>query len=290
MKGVILSAGKGLRLYPVSRNIPKPLFAIYDKPLIYYSIYNMIKLGINEIMIIISPDTEELFKKLLGNGNHWGIKIEYAVQKEALGIAHALIIAEHFVKNDNICLILGDNIFYGTDMKKIFKKGSSFDYGSMIVGMHVDDPRAFGVLELDENDNILGIEEKPKKPKSNYIIPGLYFFDSKAIAFAKDLEPSARGEFEITDLVKKYLDINELDLIIIKDVKWFDAGTFKDLLKASTFIKDEQEKTNTILFSPELAALEKEYINTHNLEYLVSDLSKTDYGKYLKKVLNEIKE
>lgn len=242
MKGIILAAGAGTRLYPLTKIISKPLLAVFDRQMIYYPLYTLILAGIKEILLITSPGDLHLFKTLLGDGSDLGIRLYYKVQKVPKGIADGLIIAEEFIGNDKVCLILGDNIFHGGNLVNLLEKSIKLKSGAIIFGYKVDNPKNFGVIEFDENLNILSIEEKPQNPKSNYIVPGIYFYDNNVVEIAKRVKPSSRGELEITSVNNEYLKANNLKMeLLSKDVAWFDAGTFESLKKASDYIYDLQK-------------------------------------------------
>jgi glucose-1-phosphate thymidylyltransferase len=282
MKGIILAAGKGTRLYPMTHTTCKPLLPVYDKPLIYYPLSVLMQAGINEVMIIIPPDEEHNFASLLGDGSHLGMKISYAVQKVARGIADALLIGKDFIGNDSVCLVLGDNLFYQPQLSEILKKAGSFQQGAVVFGYYVDDPRPFGVVEFDENGKAISIEEKPKKPKSNYIIPGLYFYDSQVIDIAEHLTPSARGELEITDVNLEYLRREQLSVIPLdNDFVWMDAGTADSLLDTSIQVKNIQQETGRYVGCIEELAYQEGWISQEAVHALGDDLKMTLYGQYL---------
>jgi glucose-1-phosphate thymidylyltransferase len=282
MKGIILAAGKGTRLYPMTHTTCKPLLPVYDKPLIYYPLSVLMQAGINEVMIIIPPDEEHNFTALLGDGSHLGMKISYAVQKVARGIAVALLIGKDFIGDDSVCLVLGDNLFYQPQLSEILKKAGSFQQGAVVFGYYVDDPRPFGVVEFDENGKAISIEEKPKKPKSNYIIPGLYFYDSQVIDIAEHLTPSARGELEITDVNLEYLRREQLSVIPLdNDFVWMDAGTADSLLDTSIQVKNIQQETGRYVGCIEELAYQEGWISQEAVHALGDDLKMTLYGQYL---------
>lgn len=248
MKGIILAGGSGTRLYPLTKVISKQLLPVYDKPMIYYPLSTLILAGIKDILIISTPRDISMFQNLLGDGNDFGVNLKYEIQQEPNGLAEAFIIGEKFIGDDSVCLILGDNIFHGGNLLPILKKCSKLTEGATIFGYLVDDPTSFGVVEFDEAFNVLSIEEKPEKPKSNYIIPGLYFYDNEVIKIAKTIKPSYRGELEITSINNEYLKANKLQIEILdKDVVWFDAGTFENLQKASVYVSLIQKEYNILL-------------------------------------------
>lgn len=282
MKGIILAAGKGTRLYPMTKPVCKPLLPVYDKPLIYYSIAVLMEADIRDIMIIIPPDEEQTFRKLLGDGFAFGVQITYAVQYVARGIADAFLVAEDFVQGDSACLILGDNIFYAKDLREKLMQAASNPNGATVFGYYVDDPRAFGVVEFDEDGKAISLEEKPKHPKSNYIIPGLYFYDAEVLALAKTLQPSARGELEITDLNRLYLESGKLQVIPLEsDFVWMDAGTADSLLESAQTIKQIQDDTGRYVACLEEIAYRHGYLSEAQVNQAGKTLQSTLYGQYL---------
>lgn len=282
MKGIILAAGKGTRLYPMTKPVCKPLLPVYDKPLIYYSIAVLMEADIRDIMIIIPPDEEDTFRKLLGDGSAFGVHITYAVQHVARGIADAFLVAEDFVAGDSACLVLGDNIFYAKDLREKLKQAAATQNGATVFGYYVEDPRAFGVVEFDEHGKAISLEEKPKHPKSNYIIPGLYFYDSDVLQLAKTLQPSARGELEITDLNRLYLESGKLQVIpLASDFVWMDAGTADSLLEAAQQIKQIQQDTGRYVACLEEIAYKHGYLSEEQVEQAGEKLNSTLYGQYL---------
>ena len=282
MKGIILAAGKGTRLYPMTKPVCKPLLPVYDKPLIYYSIAVLMEADIRDIMIIIPPEEEQTFRKLLGDGSAFGVQITYAVQYVARGIADAFLVAEDFVQGDSACLILGDNIFYAKDLREKLMQAASNPNGATVFGYYVDDPRAFGVVEFDEDGKAISLEEKPKHPKSNYIIPGLYFYDAEVLALAKTLQPSARGELEITDLNRLYLESGKLQVIPLEsDFVWMDAGTADSLLESAQIIKQIQDDTGRYVACLEEIAYRHGYLSEAQVNQAGKTLQSTLYGQYL---------
>lgn len=282
MKGIILAAGKGTRLYPMTKPVCKPLLPVYDKPLIYYSIAVLMEADIRDIMIIIPPDEEQTFRKLLGDGSAFGVQITYAVQYVAHGIADAFLVAEDFVQGDSACLILGDNIFYAKNLREKLMQAASNPNGATVFGYYVDDPRAFGVVEFDENGTAISLEEKPKHPKSNYIIPGLYFYDADVLALAKTLQSSARGELEITDLNRLYLESGKLQVIPLEsDFVWMDAGTADSLLESAQTIKQIQDDTGRYVACLEEIAYRHGYLSETQVNQAGKTLHSTLYGQYL---------
>ena len=237
MKGIILAGGSGTRLYPLTKVISKQLLPVYDKPMIYYPLFTLMLTGIKDILIISTPKDILNFQELLGNGSDFGVNLQYEIQQNPNGLAEAFIIGEKFIGNDSVCLILGDNIFHGGNLPSMLEKCSKLTDGAIVFGYLVNNPKAFGVVEFDDKFNVLSIEEKPKNPKSNYIVPGLYFYDNSVVDIAKNIKPSDRGELEITSINNEYLKANKLKIEILdKDVAWFDAGTFENLKKASDYI------------------------------------------------------
>lgn len=288
MKGIILAGGAGTRLYPMTKVISKQLLPVYDKPMIYYPLSVLMLAGIRDILIISTPDHIDLFNKLLGDGSQIGLKFSYAVQEKPLGIADAFIVGEKFIGNDRVCLILGDNIFYGQSFSKMLKKAASLKEGATIFGYYVKDPRQFGVVEFDENGNVISLEEKPEHPKSNYAVPGLYFYDNQVVKLAKNLKPSARGELEITDLNKEYLKMGKLKVILFgRGFVWLDAGTPEGLLEASSFVATIQKRQGFYIAAIEEIAYRLGYISREQLIELAKPMEKTEYGKYLLEIANE---
>lgn len=281
MKGIILAAGKGTRLYPMTKPVCKPLLPVYDKPLIYYSVDILMKAGIKDILIIIPPGEEDTFRKLLGSGQQLGINISYAVQTVARGIADAFIVGEEFIGTDDVCLVLGDNVFYHPDFADVLKSIAKTNTGATVFGYYVEDPRPFGVIEFAEDGTAISIEEKPANPKSNYIIPGLYFYNNRVIEIAKALNPSARGELEITDVNIDYLNNNELRVYPLeKDFIWLDAGTADSLLDAGNTIRDLQ-KSGKYIACLEETALESGFITKEQYAESGAQLKTTNYGQYI---------
>ena len=283
MKGIILAAGRGTRLYPLTKIVNKQLLQIYDKPMIYYPLSTLMLLGIKEIMIITSPEYIVPFKKLLNNGEHLGISITYGTQESPNGIADAFLIGENFIGNDNVTLILGDNIFYGHGfLDPIRNKINSFKNGAVVFGYPVKDPETYGVVEFDENNNVKSLEEKPKSPKSNYAVPGLYIYDNNIIEKTKSLEPSNRGELEITDLNKVYLKENLLTVSLLgRGVAWLDTGTPESMIEASNFIAYIESRQGLKISCIEEVAYNKNYINFENLKEIVNNMPDSSYKNYL---------
>lgn len=282
MKGIVLAAGKGTRLYPMTKPVSKPLLPVYDKPLIYYPIAILMQAGISDIMVIVPPDETETFRALLGDGSGFGVKISYAEQPVARGIADALLIGREFVGDDQVCLVLGDNIFYAPDLGDALKKAASQTTGATVFGYWVEDPRPFGVVEFDENGKAISIEEKPRFPKSNYIVPGLYFYDQQVMEIARNLKPSARGELEITDVNLEYLRREQLQVVPLeKDFTWLDAGTADSLLLAGQTIKEIQDRTGRYVGCLEEIGLNEGWLDAERVHAVGDELSMTLYGQYL---------
>ena len=282
MKGIILAAGKGTRLYPMTRPVCKPLLPVYDKPLIYYSVSVLIQAGIRDILVIVPPGEEHVFQALLGDGSQWGISITYAVQLVPRGIADAMLVGAEFVGQDSVCLVLGDNIFYQEGFAAVLKQAVAHNHGATVFGYYVEDPRPFGVVEFDADGKALSIEEKPQHPKSHYIIPGLYFYDNQVIDIARNLKPSARGELEITDVNLEYLRREQLKVVRLEqDFVWLDAGTADSVLEAAETVRDIQRDTGHYVGCIEKCALEAGWISAEQVHQLGTELEKTQYGQYL---------
>lgn len=283
MKGIILAAGKGTRLYPMTKPVSKPLMPIYDKPLIYYPISTLMRSGIRDILIITPPE-DESFRELLGNGSQWGISISYAPQPVAKGIADALVIGADFIGGGSVCLILGDNIFYYNGMEDLLDKAAGVREGAVVFGYQVENPRPFGVVEFDNEGQAISIEEKPKLPKSNYIIPGLYFYDNQVIDIAKNLRPSARGEYEITDVNLEYLRRGQLKVLPFdRGLTWMDCGTADSVLEAAETIRAIQ-KSGIYVGCVEEVAYTQGFISLEQVRAIGECMKNTNYGKYLLKL------
>ena len=282
MKGIVLAAGKGTRLYPMTKPVCKPLLPVYDKPLIYYPIAILMQAGISDIMVIVPPDETDPFRALLGDGEQYGLKITYAEQPVARGIADALLIGREFVGEDRVCLVLGDNIFYAPNLGDTLKQAAANEKGATVFGYWVEDPHPFGVVEFDKDGKAISIEEKPRHPKSNYVIPGLYFYDNQVMEIAGNLKPSARGELEITDVNLEYLHRGQLQVVPLeKDFTWLDAGTADSLLDAGRTIKEIQDETGRYVGCLEELGLQEGWIDQDHVHAIGDELSMTLYGKYL---------
>ncbi|MFD1062582.1 glucose-1-phosphate thymidylyltransferase RfbA [Winogradskyella litorisediminis] len=281
MKGIILAGGSGTRLHPLTLAVSKQLMPIYDKPMIYYPLSTLMWSGIKDILIISTPQDLPLFKKLLGDGSQLGCSFQYAEQAFPNGLAEAFIIAEDFIGKDKVALILGDNIFYGTGLSELLQQNNNPD-GGIVYAYHVHDPERYGVVEFDDDFNAVSIEEKPKAPKSNFAVPGIYFYDNNVVQIAKKIKPSTRGELEITDVNKAYLKAGKLKVSILdKGTAWLDTGTFQSLLQASQFVEVIEERQGLKIGAIEEAAYEMGYINDEQLRALAEPLIKSGYGKHL---------
>ena len=288
MKGIILAAGRGTRLYPMTLPVCKPLLPVYDKPLIYYPLSVLISAGIRDVLIIVPPGEEGTFSALLGDGSQLGMHISYAVQSVARGIADALLIGADFLAGDSVCLALGDNIFHSPSLTAALKKAAAGNRGGTVFGYYVDDPRPFGVVEFDEQGRAVSIEEKPRNPKSNYIIPGLYFYDGQVSDIAADVKPSARGELEITSVNNAYLERGELSVELMgRGMAWLDTGTPEGLLKAAEYVEAVQSRQGYYIACLEEIAYRRGFIDAAHLRELGEALKKTAYGKYLLSVAEE---
>ena len=282
MKGIILAGGQGTRLYPMTKVVSKQLLPVYDKPLIYYPLSVLMLAGIREILIISTPENMSDYEKLLGDGSRIGIAITYQVQERPRGLADAFILGEEFIGRDSVCLILGDNVFYGQDMMRLLHRAMKNNRGATIFGYPVRDPRAFGVVKFDENNKVVSLEEKPKNPKSGYAVPGLYFYDNRVVEIAKRVKPSARGEMEIAAVNQAYLDMDELHVILFgRGMTWLDTGTPAGLLKSAELVETIQERQGSYVSCIEEIAWRRGFIDSAQLRRLGEELKMTEHGQYL---------
>lgn len=282
MKGIILAGGKGSRLYPMTKAVSKPLIPIYDKPMVYYPLAVLLMSGCDEIMLITAPPDVEAYRRLLGDGSQFGIRLSYGIQYVARGIADAFLIAEQFIAGEPCCLILGDNLFYGSDLDALLRTAAARKDGATIFGYPVKDPTAYGVVEFDKDNRVLSIEEKPAKPKSKYAVPGLYFYDENAVALAKTLKPSARGELEITSLNEEYLKRGKLHVELMeRGMAWLDTGTPEGMLNAAQYVEAVQSRQGLYIACPEEIALHRGFISSQQVRTIGQELKMTEYGQYL---------
>lgn len=288
MKGIILAGGSGTRLYPITRGISKQLIPVYDKPMIYYPLSTLMLAGIRDVLIISTPEYTGLFEELLGDGSDFGMKFSYKVQAQPNGLAEAFILGKDFIGSDSVCLVLGDNIYYGSGLSQLLQEAAAKTSGATVFGYHVNDPERFGVVEFDKDKHALSIEEKPEHPKSNYAVTGLYFYDNDVVNIAENLQPSARGELEITDINKDYLRRGSLDVKLMgRGYAWLDTGTHDSMLEAASFISTIQKRQNLKVSCLEEIAYRQGWISKEKLITLAKPMKKNDYGQYLLRIAEE---
>jgi glucose-1-phosphate thymidylyltransferase len=288
LKGIILAGGSGTRLYPITRGISKQLIPVYDKPMIYYPLSTLMLAGIRDVLIISTPEYTGLFEELLGDGSDFGMKFSYKVQAQPNGLAEAFILGKDFIGSDSVCLVLGDNIYYGSGLSQLLQEAAAKTSGATVFGYHVNDPERFGVVEFDKDKHALSIEEKPKHPKSNYAVTGLYFYDNDVVNIAENLQPSARGELEITDINKEYLRRGNLDVKLMgRGYAWLDTGTHDSMLEAASFISTIQKRQNLKVSCLEEIAYRQGWISKEKLITLAKPMKKNDYGQYLLRIAEE---
>jgi glucose-1-phosphate thymidylyltransferase len=287
-KGIVLAGGSGTRLYPVTRAVSKQLLPLYDKPLVYYPLATLMMAGVNDILLISTPDDGPLFQRLLGDGSQWGIRMSYAIQREPRGIAQALTIAADFIRGESVCLALGDNFFYGHGLPEQLRAAAARSVGATVFAYYVRNPQSYGVVEFDSAGKAVGLEEKPAAPRSHYAVTGLYFYDARCTQIAQGLKPSARGELEITDVNRAYLDSGALHVEVLgRGVAWLDTGTHAALLQAANFVETIEARQGLKVCCPEEIAFRQGLIGRAQLQRLAADLKHTGYGEYLESVLNE---
>ncbi len=290
MKGIILAGGAGTRLYPMTRGVSKQLLPVYDKPMIYYPLSTLMLGGIREVLVITTPRDRRAFEDTLGNGKQWGIELTYVEQTAPRGLAEAFILGADFIGKENVALVLGDNLFYGMGLTTLFENAASLDKGARIFGYYVKDPTEYGVVEFDADGTVISLEEKPKKPRSNYAIPGLYFYDNRVVEIARTIKPSARGELEITDVNRAYLASGELKLTVLgRGTAWLDTGSPDSLLQASHFIQTVETRQGLKIGCLEEVAFRKGFIDLEALRTVGRSLDKTEYGRYLLELANELR-
>lgn len=287
-KGIILAGGSGTRLYPLTLAISKQIMPVYDKPMIYYPLYVLMEAKIRDILIITTPRDQQMFKELLGDGSKWGINLEYKIQEKPRGLAEAFIIAEDFIKDSNVAMILGDNMFYGGNLKDILIRASNREDESTIFGYRVKDPRRYGVVEMDKGGNAISIEEKPESPKSDFAVPGLYFYTNDVVQIAKEIKPSARGELEITSINEVYMKNHKLKVEKLgRGMAWFDTGTHDALLETASFVQTIEKRQGLQICAPEEIAFENGWIDKKQISILAETLKKNDYGVFLKDLVED---
>jgi len=288
MKGIILAGGSGTRLYPVTQVVSKQLLPVYDKPMVYYPLTTLMLAGVRDILVISTPQDTPRFEELLGNGRKWGIKLSYAVQPKPEGLAQAFLVGKKFIGKDAVALVLGDNLFHGHDLSGLMRQAAARKKGATVFAYPVNDPQRYGVVEFDAKGRAVSLEEKPKKPKSRYAVVGLYFYDNRVVKVAEGLKPSARGELEITDVNRKYLEWGELDVVPMgRGYAWLDTGTHESLLEAAHFIETIEKRQGLKVACPEEIAFRQGYISARQLKALARPLAKSGYGEYLLRVLSE---
>ncbi|NPV84666.1 MAG: glucose-1-phosphate thymidylyltransferase RfbA [Anaerolineae bacterium] len=288
MKGIILAGGKGTRLHPLTLGVSKQMLPVYDKPMIYYPLSMLMLAGIREILVISTPEDLPLFRRLLGDGSQWGLAFHYAEQQEPRGLAEAFLIGSEFINGNPVSLILGDNIFYGSGLAPVLRSATQVKQGAVIFAYPVRDPQRYGVIEIDAQDRALSLEEKPAKPRSNYAVPGMYFYDERVCDLAKTLKPSARGELEITDLNRLYLNEGKLYVKVLgRGIAWLDAGTHESLLQAANFVQAVEDRQGLMIACPEEIAYRNGYISADDLRSLAEKMSNNSYGAYLLRLLEE---
>jgi glucose-1-phosphate thymidylyltransferase len=282
MKGIILAGGRGTRLHPLTLVASKQMLPVYDKPMIYYPLSMLMLAGIREILVISTPEDLPSFQRLLGDGRSWGLQFSYAEQAEPRGLADAFIVGKEFIDGETVCLILGDNIFYGHGLSDLLRSAAALEKGALIFAYTVQDPQRYGVVEFDAQGRAISLEEKPKQPRSNHAIPGLYFYDERVVQFAASLQPSARGEIEITDLNRMYMEMGELQVIPFgRGIAWLDAGTHESLLQAANFVQAVEDRQGMMISSPEEIAFLQGFISSEELRALAQDMGSSSYGAYL---------
>lgn len=289
MKGIILAGGKGTRLYPLTMAISKQLLPVYDKPMIYYPLSMLMLAGIRDILVITTPEDSDQYRRLLGDGSRLGMNFQYAVQAVPRGLADAFLVGKEFIGDDKVCLILGDNIFFGHGLPQILRSAAEQENGAVVFAYPVRDPERYGVVEFDDSGKAISLEEKPLKPRSNYAVPGIYFYDNRVVHYAEELEPSPRGEIEITDINKRYMDDGELSVKVLgRGIAWLDAGTHESLLQASMFVQAVEDRQGMMISCVEEIAYRMGYIDEEGLRKCAEPLTSNEYGQYLIRFLGEL--